>query len=225
MAETDAASKAARPYHAPRRDEQARRTRARIVAAAAEQFRIRGYAATTVRAVAAVAGVAVPTVELAFGTKARLLKAVIDEATAGDDEPVAMLERDWAGAATRSETVEDFLVIIGRVVRETAERVADLVVVATEAASTDPEIDALCQTVDVQRALNAGWIVDGIAARSALRNTGTDTAVDTVWLLMDPAVYCRLIHRRGWSAARFERWFVDSVHRLVANTEPPDRAQ
>ena len=45
------------------------------------------------RAVAADAGVAVPTVELAFGTKARLLKAVIDTAIAGDDEPAPMLAR------------------------------------------------------------------------------------------------------------------------------------
>lgn len=47
------------------------------------------------RAVAADAGVALPTVELVFGTKAKLLKAVVDVAIAGDDEPVPMLDREY----------------------------------------------------------------------------------------------------------------------------------
>src|ERR1700748_651979 len=88
-----------RRYQSPGRAEQARRTRARICAAATAQFLAAGYAGTTIRAVAAAAGVSVPTVEAAFGTKARLLKAAIDVATAGDDEPVAMLDRAWARRA------------------------------------------------------------------------------------------------------------------------------
>src|SRR5207344_3024220 len=88
-----------RRYRSPCRDQQARHTRARIIAAAARRFLEHGYAATTMRAVATDAGVAVPTVELAFKTKARLLKAVIDTAIAGDDEPVPMLAREWAKQA------------------------------------------------------------------------------------------------------------------------------
>jgi len=41
----------ARRYRSPRREQQARRTRARIIAAAAQRFLARGYAATTMRAV------------------------------------------------------------------------------------------------------------------------------------------------------------------------------
>ena len=56
------------------------------------------------RAIAAAAGVAVPTVELGFGTKARLLKAAIDVAIAGDDEPVPVLDRAWADTARNART-------------------------------------------------------------------------------------------------------------------------
>ena len=101
-AELATGSRPTRRYRSPRREQQARRTRARIIAAAADRFLARGYAATTMRAVAADAGVALPTVELVFGTKARLLKAVIDTAIAGDDEPVPMLARSWA---TRAESL------------------------------------------------------------------------------------------------------------------------
>ena len=32
---------------------------------------------------------------------------------------------------------------------------------------------------------------------------------------MDPVVFCRLTGDRHWTTARFERWFTDSVTRLV----------
>ena len=36
-----------------------------------------------------------------------------------------------------------------------------------------------------------------------------------VWLLMDPAVYQRLTGHRGWTPAKYERWFIDAVTRLL----------
>ena len=110
----------ARRYRSPRREQQARRTRARIIAAAARRFLAYGYAATTMRAVAADAGVALPTVELAFGTKARLLKAVIDVAIAGDDEPVPMLAREWAERAESMAGPAEFVAVFARVLAESA---------------------------------------------------------------------------------------------------------
>ena len=86
-----------RRYSAPGREAQARRTRARIVAAAHEAFARRGFAAT-IREVAEAAQVSPATVELVFGTKAALLDAVVDVALAGDDEPVPVLERGWVHA-------------------------------------------------------------------------------------------------------------------------------
>lgn len=45
--------------------------------------------------VARAAGVARPTVFAAFGSKAALLRQVLDEALAGDDEPVPVAHRPW----------------------------------------------------------------------------------------------------------------------------------
>ena len=91
-----------RAYRSPRRDAQARLTRRRVLEAATASFLARGYAGTTMRAVAGGAGVSVATVELLFGTKVALLQAAIDVAIAGDDEPVAVLDRAWADAARRA---------------------------------------------------------------------------------------------------------------------------
>ena len=123
-AELATASRPTRRYRSPRREQQARRTRARIIAAAADRFLAPGYSATTMRAVAADAGVAVPTVELAFGTKARLLKAVIDTAIAGDDEPVPMLAREWARRAESLTGAAQFAAVFAQQLTESARRAA-----------------------------------------------------------------------------------------------------
>jgi AcrR family transcriptional regulator len=214
--EPAADGRAARRYRSPRREQQARRTRARITAAAAQRFLACGYAATTMRAVAADAGVALPTVELAFGTKARLLKAAIDVAIAGDDEPVPMLARGWA---TRAESIAgpaEFAAVFAAVLAQSAQRAAGLTLAALEAARVDEDIAAVAAQLVTQRQIMATWLVDGLLRRSPLRD-GADrvAAIDTVWALMDPAVFCRLTGDRGWSAARFRDWFADSSLRLL----------
>lgn len=221
MGGTDPDGTAARGYRSPRRETQARQTRARIIAAAARRFLARGYAGTTMRAVALDAGVALPTVELAFRTKARLLKEVIDVATAGDDEQVAMLDRQWAARAASIAGPADFIAAFARVLAGSAERAAGLAAAALEAARADEDIAAVAAQLMAQREVMAAWLVDGIMHRSALREgTGRGDAVDAVWALMDPVIFCRLTGDRHWTTARFERWFADSVTRLLLPANP-----
>src|SRR3954462_8725712 len=82
-----------RTYHSPARAESARHTRRRIVAAARELFESRGYAGTTIDAVAEAAGVSRRTVLLSGGSKAELLKNGWDWGVAGDEEPIPMAQR------------------------------------------------------------------------------------------------------------------------------------
>jgi AcrR family transcriptional regulator len=221
LSEPKVGTPARRAYRSAPREQQARQTRQRILAAATAQFLACGYAATTMRTIAEAAGVSVPTVELAFGTKPRLLKAAIDVAIAGDDEPVPVLERAWAARALATTTVPDFLAIVGEVLREAARRSAGLVVAAFEGASTDPGLRTLVDQLVRQRATTVAWIVDGIAERSPIRPELTrQAAIDTVWLLMDPVVFQRLTRARGWSPEQFEQWFTDCVPRLLLPCHP-----
>lgn len=205
-----------RPYDSPRRAEQARRTRQRILAAAGEAFLASGWAGTTMGAVAGAAGVSVPTVEQVFGTKARLLKTVIDVAIAGDDRPVPVLDRPWAAEAAGEPSLPGFLDRVAAVLADAQQRSARLVVVAEEAAAADPTLRPFVEQRLADRAGTAAWIADGVLARATLR-PGLDraAAVDTVWLLMEPVLFCRLTGSRGWSGERYRRWFTDSVARLL----------
>ncbi len=216
MAVVKHTSPTTRVYQSTRRAEQARRTRARILAAATEQFVARGYAATTMRSIAEAARVSVPAVELIFGTKPKLLKAAIDVAIAGDDEPVPMFERGWAATATEADDAAAFLATFARALREAAIRSAGLIVVADEAARTDRDIAALSRRLSQQRVMTVTWIVDGLRERTALRAEVTrKMAIDMLWLLMEPLVFQRLTRERGWTPAQFERWFTESVSRLL----------
>ena len=212
----DSAGAAPRSYRSPRRSTQARQTRARILAAATARFLAHGYAGTTMRAVAADAGVALPTVELAFGTKARLLKAAIDVATAGDDEQRPMLARPWAHEAAAATDATAFIAVFARVLADSAGRAAGLAAAALEAARSDPDVAAVAAQLLSQRAVMAAWLVDGIVGRSGLAaGTSRTEAVDTVWALMDPALFGRLCADRHWTAAGYGRWFARVVAKLL----------
>jgi AcrR family transcriptional regulator len=209
-------SRQSRQYKSSLREAQARRTRQRVLDAATAVFLDRGYGAATIRAIAAEAKVSVPTVEALFGTKARLLKAAIDVAIAGDDEPVAVLDRSWAADARKAETADEFLSVVAGVVAAAQARSAGLVLAVFEGSAKDRELEQVAEQMVAQRVVTASWIVEGVSRVAALREgCSNEEAVDTVWLLMDPAVFDRLTRRRNWTPEQYERWFSRSVARLL----------
>jgi TetR/AcrR family transcriptional regulator, regulator of autoinduction and epiphytic fitness len=205
-----------RGYVSAARTQQARQTRWDVIEAATRLFVAQGYASTTMRAIAAEAGVSIPTVELLFGTKAQLLHVALDVAIAGDDEPVPVLCRAWADHAQSTDDVVEFLSAVAEVLQEAQVRSAGVMLAAYEAAASDLDIHLLVTDRQLQRERTAGWIVDGVVGRASLR-AGLDraAAVDTVWMLMDPAVFSRLTRHRGWSPERYSTWFADSVARML----------
>lgn len=175
--------------------------------------------------IAAAAGVSVPTVEQVFRTKAHVLKAAVDVAIAGDDEPVPVLQRPAAMTAAEAPTAEAFLAAVSAAVADTAQRAGGLVLVALEAAAGDPRLQPLADQLRQNRATMAGWIVDGLEERTPLRpGIGRAHAVDVLWLLMDPAVFTRLTVERGWDLRQFQHWFADSAARLLTDQPGPRRA-
>lgn len=210
-----------RRYKSAIRDDQARRTRRRVLDAATEVFVRRGYAGATIRAVATGAGVSVPTVEALFGTKVRLLKAAIDVAIAGDDEPVPVLDRPKALAASKAASLGDFLLSVAEVVAAAQQRSAGLVLAVFEGSSLDADLAALRDQMVAQREATASWIVQGMTRRAQLRpECSTREAVDVVWLLMDPALFVRLTSQRQWSAWRYRDWLADALARLLVTDGP-----
>ncbi len=167
-------------------------------------------------AVAARAEVSAATVEKVFGSKPRLLKQVIDVAIVGDDEPFPVLARTSAAEADAADTIDEFLFLVSRMLTEGQQRSARLVLVALEAAAADPNLGPLAQQRLDQRHSIAEWILGGILSRAQIRpDADRAYAIDIVWLLMEPALFCRLTEDRCWSSEQYRRWFADSVKRLL----------
>jgi AcrR family transcriptional regulator len=205
-----------RTYASALRADQARATRRAIVDAAARLFVEHGYGATTVDAIADAAGVSRKTVFTSVGGKVEALKLAVDWAIAGDDEPVALMDR----AEIRSQRQErDARIMLRRYAamqRRTVTRLARLARVVASAAGTDPALRELAERGDAQRRTGMGALAAELDTRGALRESLTvHEAADVLWLLSDPATYHRLVLERGWSAERYEEWLAEALVGLL----------
>lgn len=197
---------ASRPYVSAVRDEQARRTRRRILDSAYELFVGSGYAGTSMAAVATAAGVSTQTVYNAVGSKAALLKEVYDVRLVGDDEPVPLAQRPEVRAMYADPDPRSFLLAYARLGGTLLERLGPLLSVVVAGAHTgDAELQELLRTVDGERLVGTGFVVRHLAEGGHLREgVDVDRARDTVWTLNSVEVWELLVVRRGWSRLDYE---------------------
>jgi AcrR family transcriptional regulator len=88
-----------RRYHSPLRADQAEQTRRRILESAFRLFADRGYAGTTIAAVAEDAGVSPETIYLSLGDKRGLLEGAIGMAITGAEERATREDSWWTTVA------------------------------------------------------------------------------------------------------------------------------
>src|SRR5690242_4384441 len=110
----------------------------RILRAAHELFVREGYRATALTAVADAAGVSHRTVYVRFGTKAALLKRVIDMALVGDLAPIDVVSRDWYRAATTAPALDARIAALAEGNARLMASAADVIAVAREAEPAEP---------------------------------------------------------------------------------------
>ena len=195
-----------RPYHAPRRAEQALATREAIITAASTLFARLGYAATTVAAIAAEARVT-PKSVYALADKPKLLLLAVDRAIVGDDEPVPVLQRSWVQALLAEDDPAVQARLAGRIGADTLIRLYPLYRAFEQAAAAEPELGEHWREYQRRRRADIRVIVKAIAGAGNLRTGLTvDGATDTLWALLTWNPIALLVEERGWSRARIARW-------------------
>ncbi len=205
-----------RPYDSPRRREQAAITRAAILDAALALFVARGYVATTIAAVAEHARVSPETVYAIFKTKRGLLSSSLDASIVGDDDPVPLLERGWVQDLRDQADPRRRIKILARNGRAILERVSPIYGVLREASSPDPDVPAIMRRYERQRFEGQRALLRIVAPKGALRpGLGVAGAADILYTIGSPETYRSLVLDRGWSPARFERWYADTLLRLL----------
>jgi AcrR family transcriptional regulator len=174
----------------------------------------RGYVATTMRGVAAAAGVGERTLYDAFPTKAALFTHTLGVAIAGDEEPVRVADRPEIAAARDQADPAMALAQLVAYCSALLERAGDLIMVSVEAAGTDPDMRAAADagaraTHHVHLELTTR-LHDAGALHAGLDAT---TAADVLYALASPHTHQLLRRHRGWTVERYQTWLLAAITR------------
>ena len=204
--------KGTRRYDSPRRAAHAAATRAQILESAGILFERDGYAATTMAAIAAAAGVALKTVYVAFETKSGVLRALWNLRLRGDAKDLTVQDRAWFREVLEEPDATRTLRLNARNSRIVKERVGGVFDVIRGGATTDPELAVLWSRIEDEFHANQRAIVESIDAVGGLRRgLAVDRAADLLWTLNHPDVWRLLVRVRRWTPDEFEQWLGDTA--------------
>lgn len=206
--------KGSRKYSSSVRDEQAARTRGRILDAAAELFLDQGYARTTVQGVADRAGVSRDTVHAVFGSKQQLLTALIDARLVPDGSVANVTERADAQAVKDEPDQRRQIELYAEFITGISPRLRPVFEVLRTASAVEPEMASVFREMDGYRLKNMHTYAKWIAARGPLR-VSTKRAGEIMWSLSSPDVARMLCDDLGWSRREHARWLADTLTRTL----------
>jgi AcrR family transcriptional regulator len=187
-----------REYDSSRRRRQAAQTRADILQAARRLFSARGYAATTIEAIAAEAEVAEATVYAGFGSKRGILLAF--QQLMEENTDLGERARAFHAAGNPAEQIA----VAVSISLSFPARHADLIAVLLSARGMDPDVDEFLHRGLVQEHRGAWSMVASVlASQGALRPGLTEKeAGDLAAALTRPEIYLILSGELGWSPDR-----------------------
>ncbi|HEY5628359.1 MAG TPA: helix-turn-helix domain-containing protein [Candidatus Limnocylindrales bacterium] len=207
-----------RAYDSRARRERAAATRRAILDAAEDEFGRSGYVATSIVAIARSAGVAPETVYASFRNKRGVLEALVGRAIAGDDEPVALLERPWVASLAAEPDRDRRIGILAREGAAILARRAGIDEMVAQAAGADAAAAELLETGRRERWAGQRRLLELVLGpRSGARDPDLDLdrAADGLFAIGSPEVYRLLVAGRGWTHNEFEAWYASAIRSLV----------
>lgn len=200
------------------------RSRRQLLTAADELFRERGYAATTVTAIAERAGVALQTLYLAWESKSALFRAAADAAVSASGMPLtAQAWRDDIRGqldrrASEDPTTEAYLAAVAHIFVQVAQRTAVYWRMQPAAAAADPEIAAGHAAAMRQRRITLEGVARAVPERGLRPGLADEQVADTLWALASPEMYALFVHQAGRTPAEFERWLSTTLAAALCTT-------
>lgn len=209
-----------RQYDSRRRQEQAAETRRNIIAAANELFVAQGYGQTTVKQVAARAGVAVETVYAIFRTKAALLRHIWYVDFRGDEADVALYDRAEMQSILAEPDLPDRIRRHAVFVTASNRRIVPLLDALTGAAASEPDAAAmLAEWAD--RRLDVATRYAHAATETGQLGVSEEECRDVLFATMDGTLWARLVGQRGWSDERFADWLAATWISALVRPQAP----
>ena len=219
----NAAVKRATATQVGSRDKRTRLIRGAITDAARDLFMQRGYAATTMQAISEASGIPPATVYRLMSSKLGILKAMLDIAPGGDDEPTAFADRPSARAITDTQDPYEQVRRFANLAADVMSRVAPIHAILIGAAAADPDAAALLKDSSRQRQEGQARLARLITRSGAARpGVPERTLADIVHALASPEVYRLLTADRGWTTQRYATWLTATLTNQLL-TDPKAR--
>jgi AcrR family transcriptional regulator len=198
-----------------RRALQAEQTRDDILQAARRRFADVGYAATSLKDIAADAHVSVQTVYDSVGSKPDLVRRLNDlmdrEAEVGEIARTIGTETDPAALAR----------VPARVTRRLVERCGDILRACLAGSQAEPDLLPLIEEGGRRHRAGAQATAGRLAALGALRDDlPTDDAARTIAALADFRLALVLVEDHGLDLDQLEAWIGDTTARAVLAPRP-----
>lgn len=196
-----------RSYSSALREEQAKETRRRIRASAAELFGSQGFADTTVATIARHAGVAVPTVYSAFGSKSGIVVSMLEELEENAQMGV------WVDRMMAADDPHEQLRLFAAWIRNLCE-VGEPIIRAVLAARSESDVAEVADRGDEARRKGTRGLATRWDSVGALREgLSVDEAAERLWLMTSVEQYLQAVDRLGWSPAHYEEWLHGMLQR------------
>jgi len=199
---------AKRAYDSPARQRQADETRRRIADAARRLLEETGYAGMTIPAVAKDAGVAVPTVYAAFGSKKGIVSELLDEARFGEAYQTLLAE------ARSERDPMKLLAFPPRFARRIYEAELPVENLLRGAGMVAPELTAVEDERNCQRYDSQVMVIDALERSRLLRKgLSRESARAVLWSLTSRELFRMFVRERGWTGDAYEAWLGKALRR------------
>lgn len=170
-------------------------------------FAERGYAETTVEAIAKGAGVSVPTVYAAFQSKRGVLSALMARLVSGEKGGPPLSRTEGPRRVMAETDPRRLLTLFVTDLCGVQERVVPTYEVLKSAARTEPDVAELLAGMQSKRHANLAVVPARLAELGALRpGLSVEDAARTLWAIASPEVRGMLLTFAGWSAERYRDW-------------------
>ena len=202
-----------RPYHSQVRQRQAEETRRRILVAARELFESRGYAVTTLEAIAELAEVSPKTITAVFGSKLALLAEVINP------EAFSPRVRQLIEELRALEDPSRQLSLVAQITRQAYEPLVTSLELLRTAGAVAPELADVTRQIEARRRQNQARLIASLREQGALRpGLSLEEATDVLWALTSYDLYRMLVVEQRWEPERYETWLAQLlVQHLLAS--------
>jgi AcrR family transcriptional regulator len=209
-----------RKYHSPLRADQAQQTRRRVLEAAFHLFVDRGYAGTTIAAVAERAGVSPETIYLSLGGKRGLLEGVIETAITGEDDPATQEEGWWTQVAQLPDAPQRLQKMVEYSCRILA-RTRPIHAVIRGAADKEAFAAALGRRLLHDRLTSQTERIRQYLGDDLRQDLPVSEAGQRYCALASPELYHLLTIEFGWAADQHRTWLTELLETELLGPQPP----